>query len=171
MLTRCDRSIQWWTTVILKEKKYFLFSRLHLCLFLAWVQQRSAKSWFSPLDIIGIWKTMTDEKKATSLELDSWIEQLKECKQLQENHVKCLCDRAKDILSKESNVQEVKCPVTVCGDVHVRSTFHRVSLFSTLLIFLRDNFTIWWSFSKSVGIHRTRTIFSWAIMSTVGITQ
>lgn len=26
--------------------------------------------------------------------------------------------QAKEILAKESNVQEVKCPVTVCGDVH-----------------------------------------------------
>lgn len=26
--------------------------------------------------------------------------------------------QAKEILGKESNVQEVKCPVTVCGDVH-----------------------------------------------------
>ena len=26
--------------------------------------------------------------------------------------------QAKEILTKESNVQEVKCPVTVCGDVH-----------------------------------------------------
>lgn len=62
---------------------------------------------------------MTDEKKIPAKEIDVWIEQLKECKQLQENQVKALCDRAKDILSKESNVQEVKCPVTVCGDVHV----------------------------------------------------
>ncbi len=68
-------------------------------------------------------KRMTDDNKYTSKELDSWIEQLKECKQLQENHVKYLCDRAKDILSKESNVQEVHCPVTVCGDVHVRKSF------------------------------------------------
>lgn len=77
-------------------------------------------------------------------ELDGWIEQLMECKQLQENHVKTLCEKvsrqsatrsrskalwetlfsilfffqAKEILTKESNVQEVKCPVTVCGDVH-----------------------------------------------------
>ncbi|CAF1548617.1 unnamed protein product, partial [Adineta steineri] len=54
----------------------------------------------------------------SSKELDTWIEQLKECKPLQENHIKYLCEQAKDILSKESNVQEVKCPVTVCGDVH-----------------------------------------------------
>lgn len=51
-------------------------------------------------------------------ELDSWIEQLNDCKQLTESQVKQLCDKAKEILSKESNVQEVKCPVTVCGDVH-----------------------------------------------------
>ena len=29
-----------------------------------------------------------------------------------------MCEKAKEILSKESNVQAVKCPVTVCGDVH-----------------------------------------------------
>ncbi|XP_013771456.1 serine/threonine-protein phosphatase 2A catalytic subunit beta isoform-like [Pundamilia nyererei] len=29
-----------------------------------------------------------------------------------------LCEKAKEILTKESNVQEVRCPVTVCGDVH-----------------------------------------------------
>jgi hypothetical protein len=71
---------------------------------------------------------MTDDKKDSSKELDSWIEQLKECKQLQENHVKYLCDRAKDILSKESNVQEVHCPVTVCGDVHVSKKEKKTTL-------------------------------------------
>ncbi|KAF4081651.1 hypothetical protein AMELA_G00163530 [Ameiurus melas] len=58
-----------------------------------------------------------DEKVFTK-ELDQWIEQLNECKQLSENQVKFLCEKAKEILSKESNVQEVRCPVTVCGDVH-----------------------------------------------------
>ncbi|KOB78364.1 Serine/threonine-protein phosphatase [Operophtera brumata] len=58
------------------------------------------------------------EDKASLKELDQWIEQLNECKQLTENQVKQLCDKAKEILTKESNVQEVKCPVTVCGDVH-----------------------------------------------------
>ncbi|VDN40690.1 unnamed protein product [Gongylonema pulchrum] len=51
-------------------------------------------------------------------ELDQWIEQLYRCEQLTESQVKVLCDKAKEILQKESNVQEVKCPVTVCGDVH-----------------------------------------------------
>uniref|UniRef100_A0A8C1B6I8 Serine/threonine-protein phosphatase n=1 Tax=Cyprinus carpio carpio TaxID=630221 RepID=A0A8C1B6I8_CYPCA len=137
------------------------------------------------------------DEKAFSKELDQWIEQLNECKQLSEGQVKSLCEkidfvqhsrmkekrkrilehvwlsshdfsvrnqhraadvdrclylymcacmlslirrtletsriaentaflqihqrkeqRAKEILTKESNVQEVRCPVTVCGDVH-----------------------------------------------------
>ncbi|KAJ1934567.1 serine threonine-protein phosphatase, partial [Kickxella alabastrina] len=43
--------------------------------------------------------------------LDSWIEQLFECKQLSETS-------AKEVLMRESNVQPVRCPVTVCGDIH-----------------------------------------------------
>jgi hypothetical protein len=85
---------------------------------------------------------MTDEKKVSSKEVDTWIDQLKECKQLQENHVKFLCDRAKDILSKESNVQEVSCPVTVCGDVHVREIRLVEYSYVMLLIFIRVNFMI-----------------------------
>uniref|UniRef100_A0A914PP91 protein-serine/threonine phosphatase n=1 Tax=Panagrolaimus davidi TaxID=227884 RepID=A0A914PP91_9BILA len=53
-----------------------------------------------------------------SKEVDEWIENLYECKQLSEHQVKLLCDKAREILKNESNVQEVKCPVTVCGDVH-----------------------------------------------------
>lgn len=51
-------------------------------------------------------------------ELEQWIEQLMECKQLTEAQVRQLCDKAREILINESNVQDVKCPVTVCGDVH-----------------------------------------------------
>ncbi|KAF0022552.1 hypothetical protein F2P81_025178 [Scophthalmus maximus] len=58
------------------------------------------------------------EDKSFTKELDQWIEQLNECKQLTENQVRTLCEKAKEILTKESNVQEVRCPVTVCGDVH-----------------------------------------------------
>ena len=80
---------------------------------------------------------MNQEEKNYLKDLDGWIEQLMECKQLSENQVKSLCEKAKEILAKESNVQEVsilggkhrlfiltlycsqvKCPVTVCGDVH-----------------------------------------------------
>ncbi|KAI3388791.1 hypothetical protein SNEBB_005231 [Seison nebaliae] len=51
-------------------------------------------------------------------DLDRWIEQLKNCVHLKSDEVKLLCLKAKEILSKEPNVQLVRCPVTVCGDVH-----------------------------------------------------
>eukprot|EP00009_Paramoeba_aestuarina_P003486 CAMPEP_0201524466 /NCGR_PEP_ID=MMETSP0161_2-20130828/22561_1 /ASSEMBLY_ACC=CAM_ASM_000251 /TAXON_ID=180227 /ORGANISM="Neoparamoeba aestuarina, Strain SoJaBio B1-5/56/2" /LENGTH=308 /DNA_ID=CAMNT_0047923879 /DNA_START=43 /DNA_END=969 /DNA_ORIENTATION=+ len=51
-------------------------------------------------------------------EVDAWIETLLECKPLTENEVKLLCDKAREILRKESNVQPVSLPVTVCGDIH-----------------------------------------------------
>ena len=50
--------------------------------------------------------------------LDRQIEQLMECKPLSEAEVKILCDQARAILVEEWNVQPVKCPVTVCGDIH-----------------------------------------------------
>ncbi|XP_054648618.1 serine/threonine-protein phosphatase 2A catalytic subunit beta isoform-like isoform X2 [Dunckerocampus dactyliophorus] len=58
------------------------------------------------------------DDRSVSKVLEEWIGQLKECKQLKENQVRVLCEKAIEILEKESNVQEVGCPVTVCGDVH-----------------------------------------------------
>lgn len=50
--------------------------------------------------------------------LERQIEQLYDYKPIPEHEVKALCDKAKEILSKEINVQPVKAPVTVCGDIH-----------------------------------------------------
>ncbi|KAI1491477.1 serine/threonine-protein phosphatase pp2a catalytic subunit [Biscogniauxia mediterranea] len=50
--------------------------------------------------------------------LDGWIESLMSCKQLAESDVQRLCEKAREVLQEESNVQPVKCPVTVCGDIH-----------------------------------------------------
>lgn len=50
--------------------------------------------------------------------LDRQLTLLKECKPLTENEVKDLCEKAKEILTKEQNVQPVRCPVTICGDIH-----------------------------------------------------
>ncbi|CAG8962180.1 hypothetical protein HYFRA_00005229 [Hymenoscyphus fraxineus] len=50
--------------------------------------------------------------------LDGWIEALMQCKQLAEVDVQRLCEKAREVLQEESNVQPVKCPVTVCGDIH-----------------------------------------------------
>jgi hypothetical protein len=55
--------------------------------------------------------------------LDEQIERLKRCEYLKEVEVKGICDRAREILSEESNVQRVDAPVTV-----------RVSHFSALVL-------------------------------------
>jgi len=52
------------------------------------------------------------------MNLDSWIETVRQCKYLPEEDLKRLCDKVKDILLEESNVQPVSSPVTVCGDIH-----------------------------------------------------
>eukprot|EP01090_Pellita_catalonica_P009565 TRINITY_DN2066_c0_g1_i1.p1 TRINITY_DN2066_c0_g1~~TRINITY_DN2066_c0_g1_i1.p1 ORF type:complete len:332 (+),score=28.13 TRINITY_DN2066_c0_g1_i1:41-1036(+) len=51
-------------------------------------------------------------------DVDRWMETLMQCKPLPEADLKALCAKAKEILLQEENVQQVKCPVTVCGDVH-----------------------------------------------------
>lgn len=46
--------------------------------------------------------------------LDEQIERLKKCEYLKESEVKGICDKAREILIDESNVQRVDAPVTVC---------------------------------------------------------
>ena len=46
-------------------------------------------------------------------DLNKWIEKLKRCETILEADVKALCNRAKEILQEESNVQNVQSPVTV----------------------------------------------------------
>jgi len=49
---------------------------------------------------------------------DKWIEQLRNCQHLPEPDMKMLCDRVRNILLEESNIQPVSSPVTICGDIH-----------------------------------------------------
>ncbi|OAF65651.1 hypothetical protein A3Q56_06635 [Intoshia linei] len=55
---------------------------------------------------------------SSSFDLDSCIARLYECKQLTEDEVKKLCDKAREILTDEPNVANVDAPTTVCGDIH-----------------------------------------------------
>ena len=50
--------------------------------------------------------------------LDNLIDQLFQCKHLPENEIKWICEKAKEIIQEENNVQPVRCPVTICGDIH-----------------------------------------------------
>nr|AAD10854.1 serine/threonine protein phosphatase 2A-3 catalytic subunit [Arabidopsis thaliana] len=53
-----------------------------------------------------------------TIDLNEQISQLMQCKPLSEQQVRALCEKAKEILMDESNVQPVKSPVTICGDIH-----------------------------------------------------
>lgn len=50
---------------------------------------------------------------SSASDLDEQIERLKKCEYLKESEVKSLCDKAREILIDESNVQRVDAPVTV----------------------------------------------------------
>ena len=50
--------------------------------------------------------------------MDEQISRLKAGGKLEEDEVRVLCDKARELLVEEGNVRPVKCPVTVCGDVH-----------------------------------------------------
>ena len=62
-------------------------------------------------------------------DLDEQIERLKRCEYLKEQEVKALCDKAREILIDESNVQRVDAPVTICGDIrHSRVARSNINL-------------------------------------------
>ena len=51
-------------------------------------------------------------------DVDSWLETVKSGGILDERDPRILCEKLKEILIEESNVQPVSAPVTVCGDIH-----------------------------------------------------
>ncbi|KAK8810688.1 hypothetical protein WA158_007263 [Blastocystis sp. Blastoise] len=61
---------------------------------------------------------MTEAVVLGSQQIDEWINHVSECNTLPESDVKVLCDKAREVLCEESNVQSVSAPVTICGDVH-----------------------------------------------------
>lgn len=93
--------------------------------------------------------------------IDNYIETLYKCQYLEENDVKVLCEKAKEILANESNVQPVRAPVTICGDTH--GQFHDlIELFNIGGIHNRNT-------SEQV-MYLTQTICFWGITSIAGIT-
>jgi uncharacterized protein YvpB len=55
-----------------------------------------------------------DMSGPSTSDLDRQIEQLRKCELIKESEVKELCQKAKEILVEEANVQRVFAPVTVC---------------------------------------------------------
>lgn len=75
-------------------------------------------------------------------DLDRQIEQLRRCEIIKEREVKMLCDKAREILMEESNVQRVDTPVTVSdlSNENIRTTLTNLfSLFRFVETFM-DSF-------------------------------
>ncbi|CZS96311.1 hypothetical protein WAI453_009874 [Rhynchosporium graminicola] len=51
-------------------------------------------------------------------QLPEWLEEAKLCHHLPESIMKQLCEKVKECLMEESNIQPVETPVTICGDIH-----------------------------------------------------
>jgi len=64
------------------------------------------------------------------MDLDKYIELLKGGQILPERDLRLVCEKVKEILIEESNVQPVSAPVTVCGDIHGQF-FDLLELFRT----------------------------------------
>ena len=58
-----------------------------------------------------------DESHGSS-DLDSQIARLRACQLISEAQVRQLCEKVREILIEESNVQVIDSPVTICGDIH-----------------------------------------------------
>lgn len=52
------------------------------------------------------------------MDIDQYLEQIKKCKPLPESQIKKLCRKVKEILLEESNIQPIRAPVMVAGDIH-----------------------------------------------------
>ena len=52
------------------------------------------------------------------VDVDGWLDTVKRGDILNERDLRILCEKVKEILIEESNVQPVSAPVTVCGDIH-----------------------------------------------------
>ncbi|EGR31323.1 ser thr protein phosphatase family protein, putative [Ichthyophthirius multifiliis] len=50
--------------------------------------------------------------------IDEYLSLLKEGKCLTERDLRMVCEKIKELLMEESNVQPVRAPVTICGDIH-----------------------------------------------------
>ena len=72
---------------------------------------------------------------ATNSDLDEQIERLKRCEYLKESEVKILCDKAREILIDESNVQRVDAPVTVIYK-KFENDINKTNIFLIFVIFL-----------------------------------
>lgn len=52
------------------------------------------------------------------MDIDQCIAKIKDAKILTERELRLVCEKVKELVIEESNVQPVNAPVTICGDIH-----------------------------------------------------
>lgn len=122
-----------------------------------------------------ICKVFTMEEKAVVKELDQWIEQLNECKQLAENQVKTLCEK----VCASTSYSIVWIFVFRDMRLMLPFTFDRQKKFwpknqmssqsdalSPCVVMFTDSFMTWWSFFELEENLQTLTTCSWETMLT-----
>lgn len=57
------------------------------------------------------------EDKSVHYDIDKFIEQLYERKLLKEEELNFVIEKSKDIFLKDTNLIEIPCPITICGDI------------------------------------------------------
>jgi hypothetical protein len=70
-------------------------------------RQRSSKHPSKPTFAILIFHSESPHEHAMEHEIDGWIEQLSQCKQLTENDVKKLCDKVRQALQLTNRINYV----------------------------------------------------------------
>ena len=85
------------------------------------------------------------------MDIDKCIAEIKEAKCLHERELRIVCEKVKELLMEESNVQPVSSPITVCGDIHGQF-YDLLELFRTGLWFVIqvDKFKILAIFSLEI---------------------
>ena len=61
---------------------------------------------------------LTETMLGSLSQLDNQIELAFKKEALKEGEIKHLCEKAKEVLNDEKNIQAIKVPVTICGDIH-----------------------------------------------------
>ncbi|GJY49957.1 serine/threonine phosphatase [Tanacetum coccineum] len=105
-----ESSLNLWT---IEEEGSFVLKLVVSALRIAskdtWPTKRASGFWTEVTEYFH--KEMGEQKRSYDLVNCKWKNRIRP-------KVKSLCDKAKEILMKESNVQPVKSPVTICGDIH-----------------------------------------------------
>ena len=85
---------------------------------------------YNKFKFLSVYFILTLQIKMSGQDVDNWLETVKNGTILPERELRILCEKVKEILIEESNVQPVKAPVTICGDIH--GQFHDLmELFKT----------------------------------------